>query len=276
MRFHSPLLSRRASILFGLLLLLLLSACSLGNQEVGEDVYELINQASPDQAIDVVFFPDDDYGDMSILANRQAFIDDISELINNGYYQNNAIYENTLYYNFWYMTLSGDVAAPANPSDCPIVTWPNTNQAAFAEVIMLLHPNQLRDCAWGNKVTSEPSSYRTVVHETSHAAFNLPDEYCCDGGYWSISPILYSNEAACLNDAANAAWRDCDSFTETGGRVWWRSENTDCDIMSCSVDQIVYEYGQGDWVVVRNVLDGLSASIVNDPIVLAPASWDSP
>ena len=69
---------------------------------------------------------------------------------------------------------------------CPNVTWPGEvdTDGAFADLVLLLHTNTLRDCRWGRKATSEPTSYRTVVHESTHALFNIPDEYCCDGGYY--------------------------------------------------------------------------------------------
>ena len=45
---------------------------------------------------------------MDVLANRQAFVDDVSNMIDEGFYQNNGIARNLVYFNFWYMTSTGD------------------------------------------------------------------------------------------------------------------------------------------------------------------------
>jgi hypothetical protein len=226
--------------------------------------------SDPSEAIDVVFVPDDDYGNMSVLANRQAFITDALLLITEGFSKNNGIDRNFELFNFWYIHKSGDVQPGSDT--CPSVTWPDLTDVAFAEVIVLVHQNELRDCRWGNRVTSEPNSFRTVVHEASHAAFGLPDEYCCDGGYWKIPPILYKSSNGCNNDPVNATWRDCQSFTDEDGMDWWRSENEDCDIMSCG-GSVVLEYGRADWVIVKNVLSSLPGAAVKKPTVFAPDEW---
>jgi hypothetical protein len=233
-----------------------------------------IRWQDPDQAIDVVFVPDDDYGDLSVVANLQVFLDDVSNMIDEGFWQNNAMAHNLGAFNFWFMTQTGDVQPP-DEGICPNVTWPDLTDAAFAEVLVLLHPNPLRDCAFGNRVTSEPGSYRTVVHETSHGAFVLPDEYCCDGGYWEAPPVLYETEEDCNNDPENEEWRDCQCFTDMQGEDWCRSEDTTGDIMSIG-GITVWEYGPVDWVIVRGVLNGLGLGVPNDPTVFAPDNWDWP
>jgi hypothetical protein len=233
-----------------------------------------IQWGNPDGRIDVVFIPDDGYGDLSVAANLSVFLADISNMIDEGFWQSNALANNLGAFNFWYMTTAGDVQPPAAGVICPTVTWPNLADAAFAETFVMLHTNDLRDCSSGNRFTSEPTSYRTVVHEFSHAGFGLPDEYCCDGGYWAVSPILYDTQAACTGDPANAAWRNCQSFTSGSGNDWWRSEDSIVHIMSQG-GAVVCEYGPADWVVARGVLSGLGLSTA-DPSVYAPDPWDWP
>lgn len=48
------------------------------------------------------------------------------------------------------MTASGTAAAPASGNICPSVTWPDEadTDAAFADLILLIHTNTLRDCRW--------------------------------------------------------------------------------------------------------------------------------
>lgn len=174
------------------------------------------------------------------------------------------------------MTVSGTVAAG---SLCPTVTWPAEvdTDAAFADLVLLLHTNALRDCRWGRKATSEPTSFRTVVHESTHALFNLPDEYCCDGGYYSKPPVLYTSSASCGSDADNTPWRSCVSFTSTNGTAWWRSEGaySASEIMLSSGDT-VWEAGPGDWFVIEDVLSSFGSPSVGTPSVTAPDNWDRP
>jgi hypothetical protein len=268
---------RDTGVILGMAAVLLLAAaCTPATpvgpppQSFGTSVFAAQVTRNPNEAIDVVLVPDDDYGDMNDATARQAFLDQVEVLIQSGFGMNQAWSVNSDEVNFWYMTLSGDVQP--GTGICPSVTWPALTDAGFAEVLVLLHPNPLRDCAWGSRVTSEPTSFSTIVHEASHAAFGLPDEYCCDGGYWNVPPILYSTQAGCLNDPANAAWRVCQSVPSSSGPTWWRSEDGDCDIMACG-GSTVLEYGPADWVIVERVLAALPNASITDPSVFAPASW---
>lgn len=226
--------------------------------------------------LNIVFVPDTSYGDLAVQANLQRFFDDVEEVIEEGYWQNNAYYRNIARFNYYYLTVGGTAAAPTT-GICPNVTWPAqvSTDAAFADLVLLLHPNDLRDCRWGNKATSEPTSFRTVVHESSHALFNLPDEYCCDGGYRVLAPVMYNSSNSCTSDAANAGWRNCTSFVATSGTgaTWWRSEDNTIDIMS-GVGATVLESGQADWAVMNGVLTALGPT--SAPTVFAPDTWNRP
>lgn len=239
----------------------------------GSSVYGLIEwDPSQTSTLNILFVPDSSYGDLAVQANLQAFFDDIEEVIEEGYWQNNAYYVNLARFNYYYITESGS-AAPPTTGICPNVTWPAEvdTDGAFADLVLLLHTNTLRDCRWGRKATSEPTSYRTVVHESTHALFNIPDEYCCDGGYYAAAPVLYTSQAACTGDPANAAWRNCQSFTANNGTAWWRSEDGTVDIMSAG-GATVLEAGTADWAIMDSVLTALGGSAT--PSVFAPASWD--
>lgn len=248
----------------------------------GATVFELYAPAiDPADAFDVVFVPDASYGDMSVLANRQAFADDAADAIENGYWQNQAYFNALFSFNYFYMTASGSVTA--NPPDasgnfvCPTVTWPaqvNTD-AAFADQLILLHSNVLRDCGGGGRATAEPTSFRTIVHETGHGMFGLPDEYCCDGGYFVAAPVMYSSQTACTGDAANASWRNCQSHTSSrNGSVWWRSQgNISTNLIMFNTGDEVWESGPADWASMSNTYTAAGAS-VSTPTVLAPGQWD--
>jgi len=274
-----------ARALVALLLALLLGSCDVEFDAAnpnpplspGSTVVPLLEwDTTMKSTFNIVFVPDTSYGDISVQANRQRFFDDIEKVIENGYWQNNAYWINFPRFNYYYMTAGGSAAAPTS-GICPTVTWPAQvdTDAAFADVVLLLHPNELRDCRWGKKVTSEPTSYRTVVHESSHALFNLPDEYCCDGGYRVLAPVMYSSLNSCNTDVANAGWRNCSSFVATSGAgaTWWRSEDSTTDIMSGGGD-VVLEMGQADWTVMKGVLSARGPT--NSPSVFAPSAWNRP
>jgi hypothetical protein len=256
----------------------------------GSTVFELfVIQRDQNRAFNIVFVPDQSYGDLSVLANRQAFVDDLTNLIENAYWQNQGYYFNLAYFNYYYMNAQGSVTP--NPPDaagnfrCPTVTWPAqvSTDAAFADAVLLIHGNNLRDCAnpSSGRATTEPTSFRTAAHETAHALFSLPDEYCCDGGYSALPPVIYSSRNSCLNDPVNAAWRNCVSLTSSrNGTTWWRSEGdiTD-DAIMISAGNTVWEFGPADWVIMDNAYQALStcgASCTGDPNVIAPDNWDRP
>ena len=188
------------------------------------------------------------------------------------------------------MNVSGSVVArPLTPDgdfQCPTVTWPValSTDGAFADATLLIHTNTLRDCAnpASGRATTEPTSFRTAAHETAHAIFGLPDEYCCDGGYSSFPPIMYTSRANCIGDAANSAWRNCGSMTSSrDGSVWWRSES-DISNSGIMVDggATVWEFGPADWAAMDTAYQSLPGSCgpgcTGDPSVVAPANWNRP
>ena len=254
----------------------------------GSSIYELFAiQRNMDNAFNILFVPDASYGDLSDLANRQAFVDDLTNAIENSYWQNQGYYFNLGRYNYYYSLDSGSVVANPPDSDgnfrCPTVTWPasiNTD-GTFADATILIHTNVLRDCAnpSSGRATAEPTSFRTIVHESSHAIFGLPDEYCCDSSYSANVPVLYATEAACLSDPVNAAWRNCVTFVSArDGNDWWRSEgNITSDAIMLWGGSTVWEFGPADWEIMEDAyLTFPAASSAGTPSVFAPDNWDRP
>lgn len=267
-----------------------LAACQI-DDEVSEDdepiaagssVFELlVLKDDLDAAFNIVFVPDDSYGDMSALANRQAFVTDIADVVENGYWQNQAYFNGLFHYNYFYMTESGSVTprpdTPEGDFQCPTVTWPSEadTDAAFADQLLLIHSNTLRDCGGGGRATAEPTSFRTVVHETGHGLFGLPDEYCCDSFYRSVPPVMYASESECDTDPRNATWRDCRSLTSSrDDSVWWRSQGHIVDdFIMLSFGDTVFESGPADSFVMVAAAADLGAT-VGGPSVFAPDPWD--
>jgi hypothetical protein len=244
-------------------------------------IFELYVVNDVEDAFNVVFVPDASYGDMGVIANRQTFADDVADVIENGYWQNQGYFNGWFHYNYYYMTASGSVVERTPDANgnfrCPTVTWPaaaNTD-GAFADQLLLIHSNELRDCGGGGRATAEPTSFRTVVHESGHGIFGLPDEYCCDGGYFVMPPVMYSSQSACTNDADNAGWRSCSSITSSrDSSVWWRSQGniTTNHIMSSGGDE-VWESGPADWASMSGTYQTVGANL-SVPSVLAPNRWD--
>ena len=259
--------------------ILLVVACGPNGDDDGGDqsvpeVVALLQSQTPDRAIDVVFVAEEEYGDLTDIENRLNFLDDLGPLISDGFWENEGISGNHQLFNFWYLIATADLPTGAM-KPCITAEWPDLTVAAFADVYILVHAEEMRDCRSGRKATTEPNSYRTVVHEFSHAAFGLPDEYNGAGRYWSSPPVIYEFEEDCRGDPFNSDWRDCATLTERDGDVWWRSEGSHCDIMRCPGAE-VFEYGPGDWITVRAMLAALGAGPVLDPTTYAPDSWDAP
>ena len=220
---------------------------------------------------------------MSVLANRQAFADDAADVIMDGFWQNRGYFNALFYFNYFYMTATGTITA--NPPDamgnfrCPTVTWPTqaNTDAAFADQLILLHKDgSIRDCGGNGRVSSIFDQYWISVHESGHGVFGLPDEYCCDGGYFSMAPVMYSSRTACQGDAANAAWRNCVSMTSSrDGRVWWRSQgDITTRLIMRNVGPVVHEAGPADWSAMSGAYSALPGSpTITQPADFAPDTW---
>ena len=256
---------------------LTVSATRTPSATVGTTVFSVLRWTDPSRAIDVVFVADEGYGDLSNISNRQDFLDDVADMIDSGFWQNNGIVNNLGLFNFWFSMEAGGDVEPPDSGICPDVTWPSLTDAAFAELHVIVHRESVRDCGGGGKASARAGGGNEwiAVHESGHAAFGLPDLYCCDGGYWHQPPVLYNSQSSCQSDPANAAWRDCQSFTDNGGNTWWRSEDMNIDLMR-NAGPTVWEFGPASWVLVDGVLGGLPGASVNDPDVFAPDNWDWP
>ena len=83
---------------------------------------------------------------------------------------------------------------------------------SFADSISVVHTIAFRD--WSDTrcerrvFCSEPTSYRTFVHESGHSVFGLKDEYCCDSHYRQNdpNPNIWENRTNCVDDATAMGW----------------------------------------------------------------------
>lgn len=208
----------------------------------GDHVEPFILHGQPSDVIDVILIPADTYG-----GDIDLFLDDLQDAIENGYYASDIISANQEKINIYYMTDEAGVTAyPACGFTPPLDDCDDFGDAVlFADSIGVLHPNDFRDWA-GTRCdrrvfTSEPTSYRTIVHESGHSLFGLKDEYCCDSRYSqnNPNPNIWSSESACEDDASDEGWdpNDCDDFCPSGsgncGGGYWKIDPPTC-VMRCS------------------------------------------
>lgn len=229
--------------------------------------------------IDIVFVPDED---SYSAATDPDFHAAVRSVILNAYYGRmpmatgtDAQYGERLFLsnqdklNFW---IAQDLADTDGTSDECLHLEPPDNWAdySFADTGVILHDDPFRDCAdRSNRIFgSEPTSERTILHETGHSPFGLADEYCCDSYYWQPDPFpnIYSSLDECQADAINLQAYDLligDSFGRTSSACellsdpitpgntngWYTSEPvTDGDIM--------FDRGEFNGADIRKIEDG--------------------
>ena len=208
----------------------------------GDLVEPYVLYGQPSDKIDVILIPADTYA-----GDTAQFLEDLEDVIENGYYASDAISANRNKINIYYMSEEAGVTAyPACGFTPPTGDCDDFGDAVlFADSIGVIHPNDFRDWA-GTKCdrrifTSEPTSYRTFVHESGHSLFGLKDEYCCDSHYSQNdpNPNIWSSESACEDDAVSEGWDpdDCVPFCPSGsgncGGGYWKIDPETC-VMRCS------------------------------------------
>jgi hypothetical protein len=197
-------------------------------------------------SVDIVFIADlDNYP----AVNNAAFLTDVTNVIKGAYYGQNYFLDHQHQINFWLADQRGDADPGGAPGPICVLTRPANwaTDYGWADAGAILHTDAFRDCANMPLFSSGPTLLSTVLHETGHAVFALPDEYCresgnrCDGGYWENpeKPSLYDTNAECVADAPDLGRTaaQCRSFTtaQTPPMTWFLSEPTPNDLMN--VDQ---------------------------------------
>jgi hypothetical protein len=182
----------------------------------------VVQHQTTDRAMDLVFIADsDNYAS----ANAATFSNDVHRVIRDAYLSDELFLRNQGRFNFWIAQDLGDAHGFNPPSPCQTAPANWATDYTFADSGVLLHTDNLRDCASGGIFSTEPGSTATVRHETGHSPFGLADEYCCDGGYFQTgaNPNLYGPDpagsttalAACQADALAGLRSSCIGFTST-------------------------------------------------------------
>jgi hypothetical protein len=222
-------------------------------QPPDEDFIRVVYTGPRPNRVDLVFFGDqDDYtasGSPPIVGDDPAFIEDVGDVILNSYYNFVYFLANQHLMNFWIALDSADYDTAGNPGDATFCNFTG-GEADFADSGVVIHLDALRDCATGGRFSTEPfvANRLTVLHETGHRPFGMADEYCCDGGYFEMSPNpnLYQElnpppGIGCAPDAPDLGRTaaDCRMFNDIGppshpGEDWFLSDPSGDDLMEDS------------------------------------------
>lgn len=154
--------------------------------------------------IDVGFFPDSDYG-----TNYRTFTDQLQPIVLGAFYNTTDAFaqDYTLWrrvHNLW----AGPFGADANGCTRSFGGLAS-NVSAATDGDAIVHNTDFRDCAaialgGGGSVFGRAGDPAWLfVHESGHFLHGLGDQYCCDGGYFSVSNPLnvYASQTACQNAA---------------------------------------------------------------------------
>jgi hypothetical protein len=249
-----------------------------------------------DHSIDVLFLPDQEYGDLTQAANFTQFWNDAVNLVINGFYHNNLIASNITLFHFWLSSATGaTVTIPANKGGAcawNVQSIPYTPTWADSELI--LHKGDCRDFTQGKFSSVQAGLFGVAVHEFAHSsqAFRLPDEYSAptfDGGYFSDPPEMYVSAMGdlCNTDPANSAWRPaqgCASWTpkstvaNCAGCLVWDSEDASHTLMATYSPTVALQFGPANWAIIQNTLAKVAPSGVPlvPPSVFSPSDWTPP
>lgn len=236
----------------------------VGDPPSGRSV-PLIFNGSRSSNIDIVFIADrDNYADPT----DPDFVNDVSSIIEQGYYSQAIYLAHQDKLNFWIALDMGlaedsgegcDHELPGGYVIINNVLIPRWDiDYAFADTGAIVHRNFsrlgsfFRDCApGGERIFSGDISYwgpRSVfLHETGHRPFGLADEYCCDGGYYQNDPFpnVYEEPEDCVNDIPELQiWDDklghlpvrdttnCREFIEENVFLWFDLDWSSSDPIS--------------------------------------------
>lgn len=160
--------------------------------------------STPADRIDVGFFPDADW------PSYRAFTDGVQPIILQAHFDKATPFSNS--YSFWRGAMFNLWAGPtgADGEGCIRFFGGAAGIVAGAtDAEAIVHRADFRDCAalsLGGSGTVQATAGDPgwlYVHESGHFILGLGDEYCCDGGYSSVSnpPNIFSSQSDCTATA---------------------------------------------------------------------------
>lgn len=200
-----------------------------GGSIVGFPAEPVLFNGPFDRKIDLVFFASEfDYSSV----DDPEFLRDVRNLLYEGYFRIPWFIEHQDMFNVWIGTDFGNARPTGGASD-PCVRQPPSNlrrDYLFAQVAGIVHSSVCRDNAGAYEFTIEtqPGRLEVLAHESGHKPFGLPDEYCCDGGYYTLPKFssLYVDQPACWSGAVALGFdpEACTAFTDVDSDDWWLFE----------------------------------------------------
>lgn len=202
-------------------------------------------QGDPNRLLDFVFIRDDR---LTTATQQQAFRQSCKKMIHEAIVNIDSFSSGSTdihlfseAYNFYINPDTGHATSYNPPTLKPPHTKPkNWNNISFAEVKAILHnqdPKKLTDWSmYGNgPFSSHMNNPGTMRHESGHKAFNLADEYCCYGGYYSVSPYpnLWNSQAKAKAAAPDRGKSSADvRQLKHGGQTvkWWKICSDSCQM----------------------------------------------
>ena len=177
----------------------------------------IIDHGSHNAAIDIAFMMDEDYG-----GNKSAFLSDIRNLIERGYFHTPEFADNRTKFKFYYY--NSDTSNPLDIGnylgECLFYVPPEYRlHCSFADSSAIVSVAPPRECSTlgvfstANGVNNE--GITTVVHESGHNIFDLIDEYCCDGTYLQPLPFIGPQPDKPLNNIYHSL-SECQQQSENG------------------------------------------------------------
>ena len=227
-----------------------------GKYDWPDDPIPIYIRGAPEQKIDLVFIPDNDYGP----ANT-GFMDDVSALVRESLFSEKPFAEKIRgrreMWNLYVTYQQGD----AQPTYCNRTPPPNwAIMSATVDSGFIVHKTDFGDCSGlgpgstfsGERILSTEARFYVVpIHELGHSVFSLADEYRGGGLFATSMPEhnLFIDRTTCENNAAAHGWpiTNCKLIRRTN---YWRSDG-DRDLMvdTSSTDHVSgpSDTGRYDW-----------------------------
>lgn len=222
--------------------------------------YPVANQPAPvfvqgdvDDVFDAVFIPDSD------ISNMATFRSNCRNMILNTVFREPTMKFFCRSFNFYINPLTGTATDYDRISTDGYHQLPaNMANLNFAEAVVLMHQNNLRDYAFNGVFSTEMDKPQTFIHEGGHAMFNLADEYS-GGAHWQETtlPNNWSSLAGAQADAPGRHKTAADAV-QMGTTGWHKICDATCPMISGGALLFDYEDPCADRVIysiIDNAID---------------------
>lgn len=158
-------------------------------------------KGNPVKKLDVVIVPDPEFESPDSAKPWTQIRWLLDDLINDEYFDYEAILVWRSLYNFYYVREAGSFSVVAG--NC--VFTPVAAAEAWADSYLYAHVKLMRDCALTDRFSAEAWYDKSVLHESGHALIGLRDEYA-GANYGLYGPHvcmsnIFKDKAKCVSEA---------------------------------------------------------------------------